>query len=435
MIRFRRRPRRRRVAFALVATALAAFAITAAPAAARAPSHCSGSHWVGAWSASPTDAAPGFSQSLAARTVRTIISPLGGGETLRIHLSNQFGAEPLKIDAASIAKQSVGASVRAMTIRALKFHGKRSVRIPPRNQVVSDPVKLRFGTLQHLAVSTYVNPGSTQLATEHFIGRQTSYLSSPGAGNHALDPPGSAFAATTTARFLLTGLDVRATRRVGAVATFGDSITDGFEGTPTPLVENPEGIDRDGRYPDFLARRLLKHSGPQQLTVLNAGISGNRILEGGLLPVFGPSGLSRLNRDVVHLPGVETAIILEGINDIGLTPATAPEVIGGLKQEVRALKQAGLRVLLGTLTPAGGPGNPGYGGAGANAVRVAVNGWIRGQHLAAGVADFDRAVRDPSDPSRLDPAYDSSDHLHPSMAGYRAMAGAVPLGKLASRCP
>ena len=435
MIRFRRRPRRRRGAFALVATGLAAFAITAAPAATRAPSYCSGSHWVGAWSASPTDAAPGFSQSLAARTVRTIISPLGGGNTIRIHLSNQFGAEPLKIDAASIAKQSVGASVRAKTIRALKFHGKRSVTIPPRSQVVSEPVKLRFGTLQHLAVSTYVDPGSTQLATEHHWGRQTSYLSSPGAGNHSLDPSGSAFAATTTARFLLTGLDVRATRRVGAVATFGDSITDGFEGTSTPLVENPEGIDRDGRYPDFLARRLLERRGPRRLTVLNAGITGNRILEGGLLPVFGPSGLSRLRRDVIHLPGVETVIILEGINDIGLTPATAPEVIGGLKQEVGALKQAGLRVLLGTLTPAGGPGNPSYGGAGANAVRVAVNGWIRGQHLAAGVVDFDRAVRDPSDPSRLDPAYDSSDHLHPSMAGYRAMAGAVPLGKLASRCP
>jgi lysophospholipase L1-like esterase len=72
------------------------------------------------------------------------------------------------------------------------------------------------------------------------------------------------------------------------------------------------------------------------------------------VPPFGPSGLSRLERDVIQMRGVETVIVLEGINDIGQTLASAPEVIGGLKQEVKDLKHAGLRVFLGTLTPAGG---------------------------------------------------------------------------------
>ena len=44
-----------------------------------------------------------------------------------------------------------------------------------------------------------------------------------------------------------------------------------------------------------------------------------------------------------------------------------------------------------------------------------------------GVVDFDRAVRDPARPDRLLATYDSGDHLHPSMAGYKAMAAAIPL--------
>ncbi len=408
------------------AAALAAFAATSAPASAGTASHSRGTHWVGAWAASPTDAA-GFSQSLASRTVRTIISPLGSGKKLRIRLSNQFGDRPLRIGAASIAKQSAGATVGAKTILRVTFDGRRSVTIPAGQLVASDPVRFHFRALQHLAVSTHVGPSSVGFATEHRWGRQTSYLSAAGAGNHAFDPSGAAFGDTTTARLLLTGLDVRAKRGVGAVATFGDSITDGYGGVGSPSVENPRGIDRNVRYPDFLARRLLQRRGSQQLTVLNAGISGDMILNGGL---------SRLRRDVFQLAGVETVIVLQGANDIGnvFAPASASEVIGGLKRAVRALQRSGLRVFLGTLTPMGGTVFPSYGGAEADATRVAVNRWIRDQGLASGVVDFDRAVRDPGHPSRLDPAFDSSDHLHPSAAGYRAMAGVVPLGKLTGCC-
>jgi len=37
------------------------------------------------------------------------------------------------------------------------------------------------------------------------------------------------------------------------------------------------------------------------------------------------------------------------------------------------------------------------------------------------------AVRDPNQPTRVHPAYDSGDHLHPNDAGYAALAQAVPL--------
>jgi lysophospholipase L1-like esterase len=131
-------------------------------------------------------------------------------------------------------------------------------------------------------------------------------------------------------------------------------------------------------YPDFLARRLVGKHGEQKLTVLNAGISGNRVLRDGLLPRMGPSALTRLDRDVIGLAGVRTVIVLEGNNDIGQRPtANAAEPIGGLQQLVERLKAARLRVLLGTLTPAGGSAIPTYGSGPANAIRTEVNEWIR----------------------------------------------------------
>jgi lysophospholipase L1-like esterase len=41
------------------------------------------------------------------------------------------------------------------------------------------------------------------------------------------------------------------------------------------------------------------------------------------------------------------------------------------------------------------------------------------------VIDFDTIMRDPGQPARMLPAYDSGDHLHPSPAGDRVMADAV----------
>ena len=59
--------------------------------------------------------------------------------------------------------------------------------------------------------------------------------------------------------------------------------------------------------------------------------------------------------------------------------------------------------------------------------RQAINAWIRAPGHFDAVIDFDAALRDPDNPSRLNPALDSGDGLHPSLEGYRAMAAAVPL--------
>src|ERR1700687_3584171 len=90
----------------------------------------------------------------------------------------------------------------------------------------------------------------------------------------------------------------------------------------------------------------------------------------------------------------------------------------------------GLRVLHGTLTQVGAlAGAP----PDTEAKRQAINTWIREQSPADAVIDFDAAVRDPADPSRINPDYDGSDHLHLNLAGYQAMGNAVPLEQLDDR--
>lgn len=261
-----------------------------------------------------------------------------------------------------------------------------------------------------------------------------------GTGDHTAVVDGTDFVLPTTRAYshgwyFLDGLDVQAPADTGAVSTFGDSITDGFQGLYTIGTEDLRNMGDNGRYPDDLAQRLLTAGIP--LSVLNAGIGSNQLLHDAAAGGNGgPSGLSRFTPDVLDRPGVTDAIVLDGINDLAQNPpATAAQVIAGLEQLVTMAHERGIRIQLGTITPAGGVENPNWNPAVGEPARQAINHWIRTQHVAEGFIDFDAAVRDPSDPTRIDSRYDGSDHLHFNALGYRAMAGAVPLRALApSNC-
>ena len=270
--------------------------------------------------------------------------------------------------------------------------------------------------LQRLAVSVYL-PGSTGPATQHNNSRETNYLAS---GNKAGSAQASAFSTKIGCWMFASGVDVRPDRDVrGTVVALGDSITDGDQST----------IDADQRYPDHLARRLAAVHGPT-LSVSNAGIGGNELLLNRTPALFGVSALARMPRDVLTQAGAREVILLEGINDIGAESATADKLIQADQLIIAQAHAAGLRIYGGTLVPFGGSnvrygGN--YGTAAGERQRQALNRWIRTSGAFDAVFDFDRALRNPSDPTRLLPVYDSGDHLHPSDAGYRAMAAAVDL--------
>ena len=404
---------------------------------------CDASQWTAVWGAPPTDASraedvtslvdPSAKPLGRVRnsTVRAIATPSIGGAETRVHLSNRFGSEPVTFDHVTIALQEKGPAAIAGSLREVRFGGEGAVTVAAGKDVASDSVAFSFEPRQSLAVSVFVADDAGK-PTIHYTARQRSYLTPPESGDQTADVGGSEFSEATTSRPFLIGIDVRTTAEFGTVVAFGDSITDGFQGqAPSGRPETVEGIDQNVRYPDLLAERLRVAGKP--LAVVDAGISGNRLLrngpDGGNTATNGPSAASRLEHDVLDQAGVTTVILLVGINDLGKTPqATADELTAGYTETIESLHQAGLDVLHGTLTP--DRGSTSYGTPAIEAERQKVNAWIRSDSPADAIVDFDAAVRDPVNPTRLDPRFDGGDHLHMSPAGNRAMAEAIDLGDL-----
>jgi len=375
-------------------------------------------HWVASWQASPQPVwgadflfPTGIPQVLDNQTFRQTARISLGGPRLRVRLSNAYGTTPLRIDAASVAGSAGAAPV------ALSFDGHPGTDIPSGQDRLSDPLALPIAAQQAVQVDVYV-AGTTPLQTFHWDGRQTSAIA-PGdqTGRVALRD-----STPTTARLCLTGIEVEAPAAARTVVVIGDSITDGATAS----------LDRDQRWTDHLAARLA----PQGMAVVNAGISGGRLLRDGM----GDSALARFQRDVLGVPGVASVVVLVGINDISW-PGTAfardqprpslAELQAGYRQLVERAHAHGVRIIGATLTPFAGalPGTPldDYYAADKDALRQQLNTWLREEALFDAVIDLDAALRDPVDPARMAPAFDSGDHLHPGDAGNRAMAEAVDL--------
>ncbi len=351
------------------------------------------------------------------QTIRQIVHTSIGGSRVRIVLSNAFGTAPMSIGAASVALRDKDSALVVSSSRPLTFSTRASVTIPAGAIVVSDPVSLTVPPLADLAIDLFL-PGNTETwsspLTFHNTGLQTNYISP--AGNHT----GQAFTpqTTVTSWFLLARVEVLASASSSAVVTIGDSITDGTRST----------TDMNQRWPDALARRLQAQASTRGTSVLNVGIGGNRLLTEGQSN-FGINALARFDRDVLAQPGVTHVVVLEGINDIGMSarspqPPTADDLIAAHRQLVQRAHSKGLKIFGATLLPYEGAA---YFTPEGEKTRQAVNQWLRTSKVYDAVIDFDAAVRDAQRPTRLQSAYDSGDALHPSDAGYKAMAAAVDL--------
>lgn len=386
-------------------------------------------NWVASWATSQQGPEPQNGQNeleaakLTDATVRQIVHLSLGGSTLRLHLSNAFGTHPLTVDSIHVAraKSPASSAIDPATDRAVTFAGKTSVVIPTGAVYLSDPVALAMPASGDLAISFhYALPPSVQ--TQHLGSRATSYLTG-GQRTAEAELPN----AERTVRWLgLAEVDVAAAPDARTVIAFGDSITDGHGAT----------TDGNDRWPDVLARRLQADAKLHDVAVVNEGIGGNHLLTNGL----GESALQRFDRDVLAVSGARTLLILEGINDLGglgrTEAATAEqhaELVAHMEaafvQMVERAHAHGIRVIGATIMPDGGSTYY-HPSAADEAARQAVNTWIREPGHFDNVVDLDKVARDPANPQRLLPAFDSGDHLHPGPAGYKAMGEAFPLGLL-----
>ena len=356
---------------------------------------------------------------LEGATVRQVVRVGLTGKEVRLRLTNAFGTAPLAIGAVTLARPLANSAARIDpgSLQTVTFGGEPSTVIPAGAELWSDPVPIPVAAGDDLAISLYL-PGAPAQVTGHPGSRATTHFL---AGDHVLraDMPG----AQTAPRWLfLGGVEVLAPE-ARAIAVLGDSITDGFGVQP----------DRNERWTDFLSARLRADPRFAQVSVLNAGIGGNRLLHDGL----GPNALARLDRDVLSHPGVTHLIVLEGVNDLGTLTRDAPvsaeahaafvnRAIGALQQIVLRARSRGVTVIGATIMPFGKSGYY-HPPAETEADRQAINEWIRTPGHFDGVIDLDAATSDPADPSLLAVTVDSGDGLHPSIEGYRAMAEAVTL--------
>jgi lysophospholipase L1-like esterase len=440
------------LAAASLASVNAASAQPAAPAPQLAPSE---PHWVGTWSAAsmprtnqpsqpagpsrqsidlpPAVLAVAPTQTLTTgaqsplhfnnQTLRQIVHISLGGAKFRVVVANTFGTAPLNIGAAQLALRDKDATIVSGSNRVLTFAGQEKATVPPGELLTSDSVDLVAPSATDLVVDLYLpdNTATTNSPlTIHAASWQTNYVSPP--GNHA----GAATlpVETTTAYrrsdglitstwFFLARVEVLAPPSAGAIVTIGDSLTDGTAST----------IDTNNRWPDHFARRLTVAG--IRMAVLNAGIGGNRLLQEG----NGPSALARFDRDALAQPGATLVIVLEGINDIGQArqnpSPSAADLIAAHRQLIERAHARGLKIYGATLLPFEGAS---YWTAVGEAKRQALNQWIRTSKEYDAVLDFDAVVRDPENPSKLQPAFDTGDHLHLNPAGYEALAKAIDLG-------
>ncbi len=371
--------------------------------------------WVAAWSAPPDQDGP----ALAGKTIRQIVRPSVAGASVRVRLSNLYGATAATIGPVRIAKHAGAAAIQLATDRAITFGGKSTVTIAQGADALSDPVAFPLVAFEQVAISLYVVDG--KVSTLHGVGMQTAYI----ANGEVTAAAKLETSETDTSRYFLTDVEVAARSDARTVVVIGDSITDGVGST----------LDSNRRWPDQLAERLQADPALASIAVVNSGIAGNRLLNDASAPFIGPSLLSRFERDALSKPNVRWIIVLTGSNDISASDmlatakdkVSAQQLITGLQQLVARAHARGIKVYAATLLPKAGVEKPFIHTPESQMKRDEVNAWIRSSGAFDAVVDFARLMGDPARPDRLAPRYDSGDHLHPNDAGFAAMADAIEL--------
>ena len=366
-------------------------------------------HWVGTWTGAPqlTETANNPPAALTGSVLRQVVRVTLGGSQIRVRFSNEFGNGNVVINAAHVAvckANPMDSTIDTATDKALAFSGMASVTIAQSQAVWSDPVDFTVAGLSNLSVTVAFGSVPSNV-TGHPGSRTTSYEQT---GSTTVNAANMTSAMKADHWYILSGVDVMADASAKGMVILGDSITDGRGST----------TNANDRWPDDLAKRLQNNAATAKVSVMNQGIGGNAVTSGGL----GPTAQARYMRDVLNQSGVKYIVIFEGVNDLG-GGATASSITTIFDSFITMAHSKGLLIYGATITPFG---SNSYYSAGNETNRQSVNTYVRGTKFD-GFIDFDAAVKDTSNPPKLQAAYDSGDGLHLSPAGYQKMADTIDL--------
>ncbi len=405
-----------------------------------------GQSWTGVWS-DPNEGnsnllTPSGDTPYSNQTFRTALRPSISGGTVRIKLDNGLGTSKLSIGHATIAVSSSSTSFTSVpsgTPTTLTFGGNQSVTVPRGGMVYSDPLNFTVTAGHYLLVSYQLTNSVPYLVTHSYANGSYTYVTAIGSGDLTTSTSATPFTtdASSYGNFtqVIAGLDVQ-TAGVPTEAVLGDHLVDPFQPNTTP--PNSNGY----RVSDALAAN--EPTTPSPYGVLSEGIEANQLMadnpetyNGG--PVGGPAVLSRIDRDILDQPGINTVVIDEGLEDLlGGTTTNTDLEDNGYTALVQQLQAWGINIVLTSLTPC-----QGYNGDGASTndpctstvdgYRTDVNAFLGNlgnpwTTPAVYFADFDAAVAAPnaySGEERLLPWADSGDHVNLSLAAYGALANAI----------
>ncbi len=356
--------------------------------------------WSATWGTSPEYTGVGDmpGMSLANNTIRQVVRTSLAGDRVRLRLSNFHSDEPVDIQSVYIAVAGDSSDIIPATVRYLSFGGKRSLSIKPGCNVTSDVADFTVGRCSRVAITITYGAAVPKHATSHRGSRTTSYIAI------GTVSPTDRFKTAEAVDHWYNILSLEVEGKADVIAVLGNSITDG-RGSTTNM---------QNRWTDRMAEELKRDCG-----VVNLGIGGNSVLEGGISQPL----VRRYKDELSFHSGITHLIIYEGTNDIGSSMGQPDELAGRLieayKEIVAYAHSKGIRVYVGTITPTKGHS---YYSEAHERTREAVNSWIRKTEGFEGVVDFDRLVRDKDDKQRLRKDY-SDDWLHLNPQGYKAMGG------------
>ncbi|MET7646438.1 hypothetical protein ABZS83_22980 [Streptomyces sp. NPDC005426] len=394
-----------------------------------------GAAWKGAWSA-PVEGSYNYNNGVDYRdqTIRTLILPSASGTGARFRLSNERGVSPLVIDHVTFALQTSGNGAKpdGPPVDLTFEGGKRGITIPIGGTAATDMIATPIATGKSVLLSFHLADTVSYLP-EHSWASNFSliYVAPSGSGDHTADADGAAFSGdgVVTGRFthVITGMDVFAHDGQPTVAVVGDGLV-----TPTGIGATAASVM--SRFAEWIGDRLQRNSATAGIGVVGTSVEDNRLTTDQRLG--GVALLSRIDRDVLTVPGLKTVVIAQGIQDIvrGADDATITSAYVTVRDMLRA---RGIKTVFATLTPCSGFA-PCTTDADAN--RVNVNGWISEQQDFTApyvdTVDMEAALAVPDTTSVLDPPplllsngaapadYDAGDHVNLTRNAYVAAADA-----------